>query len=76
MKGLGEVEWASCSDTDLNACLQNTPAIGVTSRGYDLRLCGRVGLVRTDPVPWLYRDSVQEMPHEVVVLDVQCQELS
>ncbi|WP_309067464.1 SdpA family antimicrobial peptide system protein [Microbacterium sp.] len=75
---LAQVEddwWQECSKSASDSqCLDNTPAHEVSAVGHDLRLCGDVGLVRREPVPWAYRDYLNRTDGESIRLLVSCQE--
>jgi antimicrobial peptide system SdpA family protein len=67
--------WRECSRTESDSrCLADTPIHEVSAAGHDLRLCGEVGLVRREPVPWAYRDHLDRTDGQSLRLLVSCQE--
>lgn len=56
---LGPDAWQSCAG-DVLSCVAGSPTIGVRN-AYDApTICGAVVFVRTQPVPWAYRDLVPD----------------
>ncbi|GGM76585.1 hypothetical protein GCM10012275_54140 [Longimycelium tulufanense] len=75
--GLRSEQWAPCEDdTDNATCLdQVTSRIQVHNPGPAPTLCGPVGLIQREPVPWSWAttgDSDILMPGKAVRLDVTC----
>ncbi|WP_164878204.1 SdpA family antimicrobial peptide system protein [Microbacterium enclense] len=76
---LAEVDeswWRDCPGRHDDAeCLSDTAPRPVASVGHDLRLCGEVGLVRREPVPWAYREYVERTAGQSLRLTVDCEEI-
>ena len=56
-------------------CIAASQVREVATIGHDLRLCGDVGIVRREPVPWAYRDFQDRTDGESLRLHVTCEEL-
>lgn len=76
---LAEVDeswWLDCPRGDDDAaCLTASAARPVASVGHDLRLCGEIGIVRREPVPWAYREFVERSAGQALRLTVACEEI-
>lgn len=67
--------WRDCSRSESDSqCLGDAPTHRVSATGHDLRLCGEIGLVRREPVPWAYRDYLDRTDGESIRLLVSCKE--
>ncbi|WP_396644353.1 SdpA family antimicrobial peptide system protein [Microbacterium sp.] len=76
---LAEVDeswWQDCPRDRGDAhCLSATAPRAVASVGHDLRLCGEVGIVRREPVPWAYREYIERSAGQSLRLTVACEEI-
>ncbi|MBT9607823.1 SdpA family antimicrobial peptide system protein [Microbacterium sp.] len=76
---LAEVDdswWQDCPrQSDDAQCLTDAVPRAVASVGHDLRLCGEVGIVRREPVPWAYREFVDRSAGQAIRLTVSCEEI-
>lgn len=67
-------KWSDCEDTPVS-CLRRVPVTD-TLKNIDPAptLCGIVGFVRQDPVPWAWSESRENitMPSEILKLKIQC----
>lgn len=67
--------WQDCARTDTDTeCLADSPSHAVTAYGHDLRLCGDVGLVRREAVPWAYREFQKRTDGSSLRLEITCEE--
>jgi len=69
-----DTAWQSCSDAP-TLCLGDLPrTLSITNRSPAPTLCGDIGLVRQEPVPWAWASVQGEttMPSMVVRLDIRC----
>jgi antimicrobial peptide system SdpA family protein len=65
--------WTSCRGTDPARCLDgSTIALTLRNLSPDPTICGDVGLVRQEPVPWAWAHSTTVMPIKYARLTVQC----
>ncbi|MGH3973590.1 MAG: SdpA family antimicrobial peptide system protein [Pseudonocardiaceae bacterium] len=67
--------WVDCPDGDTSRCLNDAAPVKVVNTSRTPSLCGRIGLSRTEPLPWwMWRASsgTKNMPSRVVILDVVC----
>ncbi|WP_234365864.1 SdpA family antimicrobial peptide system protein [Streptomyces albireticuli] len=67
-------DWQECEE-DLADCLAGArPARKVENPSPEPTVCGRVALVQEKPVPWAWRDLVDERttPERFLTLDVTC----
>ncbi|SNT65498.1 antimicrobial peptide system protein, SdpA family [Asanoa hainanensis] len=74
LRGVHAEEWRQCAGTPAD-CLAATPVLGtVTNEATRPSLCGPVGFVRQEPLPWAWRGSADRtvMPSSVVRLEVRC----
>ncbi|CAM5320375.1 hypothetical protein SABIM44S_00336 [Streptomyces abikoensis] len=68
-------EWKECEENDLSDCLANArPSRKVKNPSPEPTVCGRVSLVQEKPVPWAWRDLVDERttPERYLAMDVTC----
>ncbi|MFF4159236.1 SdpA family antimicrobial peptide system protein [Streptomyces sp. NPDC001678] len=68
-------EWKECGENDLADCLANArPSRKVRNPSPEPTVCGRVALVQEKPVPWAWRDLVDERttPERYLAMDVTC----
>lgn len=75
--GVAGTDWAECGRGDHVACLASlapVPGLVVENSGTRPTVCGTVGLVVQDPVPWAWRNSDEpvRMPLSGVVVEVTC----
>lgn len=75
--GVPADEWTDCGRGDHVACLSSlepVPGLVVANGGTRPTVCGTVGLVVQDPVPWAWRSSKEtvQMPLTGVVVEVTC----
>ena len=69
-----DTAWQPCTDAP-TLCLDELPrTVSITNRSPAPTLCGDVGLVRQEPVPWAWArvESETTMPSTVVRLDIRC----
>lgn len=74
LSGVRGSDWAACSD-EPSVCLDNAAVLGrVRNRAVRPTLCGPVGFVRQEPLPWAWRESADRtvMPSSVLRLEVSC----
>ena len=72
-----ETWWEECAtDQTDEQCLSAATVREVASVGRDLRLCGDVGIVRREPVPWAYREFSTRSVGVAVRLEVSCEEIA
>lgn len=69
-----DVDWTPCSEEEALKCLSADlrPSKDIQLHGLEPRFCGTAALVRQEPVPWAWAGSVEEMPAEIKVLNVDC----
>ncbi|MEU1312727.1 SdpA family antimicrobial peptide system protein [Streptomyces cinnamoneus] len=68
-------EWKECEENDLPGCLANARSSRkVKNPSPEPTVCGRVALVQEKPVPWAWRDLVDERttPERYLAMDVTC----
>ena len=73
---LTEPQWQKCEELP-SVCLEKATSSGAVANKLSTRtLCGDVGIVRQEPVPWAWRESMDQtvMPSEVLRLQVNCNE--
>lgn len=69
--------WTECpSSSNDQECLDRAASHSIAVSGYDLRLCGEVGLLRREPVPWAYRDFYEKSSGSSLRLTVECKEVA
>ena len=69
-----ESAWSACSEPDA-ACLRLPPLEApIANEASAQTLCGEVGVIFREPVPWAWRRKVSpdEMPASVAKIRVQC----
>ncbi len=70
--------WVDCdsgpTSMEPRACLDAASPLQVDNPSPIPSLCGQIGLVRREPVPWAWRGAADqiEMPAQVLRLDVRC----
>jgi antimicrobial peptide system SdpA family protein len=66
--------WKSCDAEPVVCVTHAVDAVKITNESPSPTLCGRVALVRQEPLPWAWAaDGADEvMPSEIVLLDVSC----
>ena len=76
----GTARWTECGAVSTPDCIRQGVESGLATRsavsGYDLRLCGPIALVREEPVPLAYARLGGKPERSVLILDVDCEELS
>ncbi|MFF7726678.1 SdpA family antimicrobial peptide system protein [Streptomyces sp. NPDC008001] len=68
-------EWKECEEAGLADCVANArPSRKVKNPSPEPTVCGRVALVQEKPVPWAWRDLVDERvtPERYLAMDVTC----
>ena len=71
---LADTAWQQCADAP-TLCLDELPrTVSITNRSPGPSLCGDVGLVRQEPVPWAWARVEREtvMPSTGTRLDIRC----
>jgi hypothetical protein len=66
--------WQWCSRTPTNCLLSMNTPVAIRDHEKSPRLCGRLGVVQQERVPWAYRNSSKEQdtPSLIALLDVSC----
>jgi len=70
---IAESEWQSC-DGPAASCLAKAPTKQVETQLKHPQLCGSIGLVTRQPVPWAWakRSPAVTMPSKVLRLEIRC----
>jgi len=64
--------WRDC-ERPPTACLSEAPPVGtVTNRSNRHTVCGDIGVVQQEVLPWAWRDAPTTMPSKVVRVRVTC----
>ena len=74
LKDVPNDAWVECEDAD-EACLARVAApTQIANASIRPTLCGELGVVMREPVPWAWRDAATEihMPAVVTTLQAQC----
>jgi antimicrobial peptide system SdpA family protein len=69
-----DTAWRTCTDAPTLCLDDQPPSVPITNHSPAPTLCGDVGLVRQEPVPWAWArvGSETTMPSTVVRLDIRC----
>jgi len=74
LNDLPDPQWQACRELPID-CLKRAPLAGTVENPLPQpSLCGEVGLIHQEPVPWAWREASEEtvMPSEVLRLQVSC----
>ncbi len=72
LRGVPGRAWRACGSLPAR-CLSLAPdAVRLVNRSPDVGLCGEVGFVRQQVLPWAWRDTEVVMPSTVVRAEVSC----